>query len=179
MGTMKHSGQHHQRTRAVAGFTLVECLIGLAISAVLMVALAVVFNASITNFKENEELFESVNNARQALARMTTELRTADGVWSAAPSNQCVFYGAADPNTLLTFEYRDATDATDPNTLVLIKDGTAYTLCDNVTAASFTKTPADANAVDSKSVLISMTVKTGDRERTLAAAAVVRRALTY
>jgi len=180
-GTMKHSGQRRQNSRAANGFTMVECLIGLAISAVLMVALAVVFNASITNFKENEELFESVNNARQALARMTTELRTADGVSSAAPSNQCVFFGAADPTLLLTYEYRDASHATDPNTLVLIRDGdaTPYTLCDNVTAASFTKTPADANAVDSKSVLISMTVKTGDRERTLSAAAVVRRALTY
>ena len=176
---MKRSKQRHHHAVGDAGFTVIECLIGLAISAILMVALAVVFNASIINYQENEQLFESINGARQALARITTELRTADGVYSGAPSNQCIFYGAADPNTLVTFEYRDASDVNDPNTLVLIKDGTAYTLCDDVTAASFTKTPADEDPNDSKSVLVSMTVKTGDRERTLSAAAVVRRALSY
>jgi len=178
---MKHSMQRHHTAAGEAGFTVVECLIGLAISAMLMTALAVAFNASIINFRENTEIFESINNARQALARMTTELRTADGVSFFEPSNRCVFYGAADPTQLMTYEYRDASDASDPNTLVLIKDGdpNAYTLCDGVTAASFTKTQADGdpNEVDSKSVLISLTVKTGERERTLSAAAVVRRAL--
>ncbi|UCD49059.1 MAG: prepilin-type N-terminal cleavage/methylation domain-containing protein [Phycisphaerales bacterium] len=176
---MRHQVKRHDRTVGNAGFTMVECLIGLAISAMLLTALTVAFNASIINFRENEKMFESVNNARQALTRMTSELRTADSVSFFEPSNRCVFFGAAEPSTLITYEYRDATDPNDPETLVLIKNGTAYTLCDDVTAASFTKTQADGdpNGLDSKSVLISMTVKTGDQERTLAAAAVVRRAL--
>ena len=178
---MKHSVQRHHKAAGAAGFTVVECLIGLAISAMLMTALAVAFNASIINFQENEQMFESINSARQALVRMTTELRTADGVSFYEPGNRCVFYGAADPTQLITYEYRGASDPNDPNPLVLIKDGdaTAYTLCDDVTAASFTKTQADEGPSDpnSKSVLISLTVKTGERERTLSAAAVVRRAL--
>ena len=39
-----------------------------AISAVLMVALAVVFNASIINYQENEDLFESLRELRKQLA---------------------------------------------------------------------------------------------------------------
>ncbi len=175
---MKHTARYRRNPAIQAGFTVVECLIGLAISAMLMTALAVAFNASIINFRENETMFESVNSARQALARMTSQLRTADGVQFAAPSNQCVFFDSG--GVLLTYEYRDASHATDPNTLMVIKSGTAYTLCDNVTAASFTKTLAesDPNGVDSKSVLISLTVKNGAGQRSLSAAAVVRRALT-
>lgn len=184
---MRHVAKRHPVKAGRTGFTVVECLIGLAISAVLLTAMAVAFNASIINFRENEEMFESVNKARQALTRMTSELRNAGyydsgseiwyGVSQFAPSNQCEFYDPAGDHII--YEYRDASDPNDPETLVLIKNGTAYTLCDGVTAASFTKTQAssDPNDPDAKSVLISMTVKTGDRERTLAAAAVVRRAL--
>ena len=172
---MKPTVRHKKRRAVRAGFTVVECLIGLVISAMLMTALAVAFNASIINFRENETMFESINSARQALNRMTSQLRTANGVQFTSPANQCVFLSSA--SELLTYEYRDASHSTDPNTLVLIKSGTAYTLCDNVTAASFSKTQADGDPNDSKSVLISLTVQTGDIQRSLSAAAVVRRAL--
>lgn len=173
---MKHRTERHHLTRIHSGFTVVECLIGLAISAMLMTALAVALDASIVNFRENEEVFESINHARQALARMTSEIRTADGVSATAPSHQCIFFSGADPNQLMTFEYRGAGDPNDPNTLMLITNGNAYTLCDDVTAATFTKTPT-SNGIDSKSVQISMTVRCGGTERTLSAAAVVRRDL--
>jgi prepilin-type N-terminal cleavage/methylation domain-containing protein len=176
---MKHRARRHYHSRGHAGFTVVECLIGLIISAMLMTALAVVFDASVINYTENEEMFESINHARQALARMTAEIRTADGVSFTAPANQCIFISGADPTQLITFEYRDGSDPGNPNTLMLITNGNAYTLCDDVTAASFTKTQAssDPNDPDSKSVLISMTVQCGSSQRTLSAAAVVRRAL--
>jgi len=171
---MKHTAQRHRNSTTQAGFTMVECLIGLAISAMLMTALAVAFNASIINFQENEAMFESINNARQALNRMTSQLRTADGVQftATAPSNQCVFLSNSSES--LTYEYRSA-----DSKLYLIKNasGNEYTLCDNVTAATFTMTQADGDPNDSKSVLISLTVQNGDGQRTLSAAAVVRRAL--
>lgn len=169
---MKHTAQHHRYSGIQAGFTVVECLIGLAISAMLMTALAVAFNASIINFQENETMFKSINSARQALTRMTSQLRTADGVQFTAPGNQCIFLSHS--SELLTYEYRSA-----DSKLYLIKNasGSEYTLCDNVIAASFTKTQADGDPNDSKSVLISLTVQNGDGQRTLSAAAVVRRAL--
>jgi hypothetical protein len=95
-------------------------------------------------------------------------------VVQASPSHQCEFWTSDGEHVI--YEYRDGSDATDPNTLMLITNGTAYTLCDDVTAASFTKTPADDPA-DAKSVLISLTVQTGGSRRTLAAAAAVRRSL--
>jgi type II secretory pathway pseudopilin PulG len=161
----------HCLQNCVAGFTVVECLISLAICAMLMTAVAVAFNASLVNFRENEEMFQSINSARQALTRMTTQLRTASGVSTAEPVNQCLFRTAADE--LLTYEYRSA-----DNKLYLITnaDLNEYLLCDNVTNATFTKTPSTTPG-DAKSVLISLTVRCGASERTLSAAAVVRRAL--
>ena len=153
------------------GFTVVELLIALAISAILLTAVAVAFNASVINYGENEDMFKAINNARQALSRMTTQLRTGHSVDPAAAGNQCNFFTSADQD--LTYEYRSA-----DNTLYLItnSDGQEYVLCENVTAASFVKTPTD-DATDCKSVQISMTVQVGGTQKTLSAAAVVRRNL--
>jgi Tfp pilus assembly protein PilW len=168
---MKRKHNHH---RHAAGFTVVECLISLAICAMLMTAVAVAFNASLINFRENEDMFQSINNARQALSRMTSQLRTANDVSSAAPANQCIFWTGTTPPELLTYEYRSA----DKKLYVITNaDGNEYTLCNNVTAAAFSKTPSDGDPNDAKSVLISLSVKCGGSERTLSAAAVVRRAL--
>ncbi len=175
---MKRQWKDHVRVTSLNGFTVVECLIVLAISAMLLTAIAVAFNASLTNYQENEEMFRAVNSARQALARMTSEIRTANGVDASQALNRCVFLSAADPNQIITYEFRGPSDPNDPNTLQLITGGNEYLLCDNVTAATFTKTPA-SNLIDSKSVQISLTVRAGRVERTLAAAAVVRRDLEF
>jgi hypothetical protein len=63
---------------------------------VLLTAVAVAFNASIINYRENEDMFWSVNNARQALARMTSEIRIGYPVLvppppPPEPNNQCTF----------------------------------------------------------------------------------------
>ncbi len=152
------------------GFTIVECLISLAITAVLMVSLGVAFNASAMNYKENEQMFRTINSARQALTRITTQLRTGHFVNPGAPSYQCSFF--TDANEDLTYEYRSADKKL---YLITNSDHAEYTLCDNVTAATFTKMP-DGHG-DCKSVQITLTVKNGDRQRTLAGAAVIRRNL--
>jgi len=170
------------------GFTLVECLIGLAISAVLLAAVAVAFNASVTSYVDNEDLFWTVNSARGALARMTSQIRNAGypfevspGVFrimavdANEPSHRCRFWTADDHD--FTFEFRAA-----DGRLYLIDNDTEgeYVLCENVTAASFTKTPMDPGPdgwIDSKSVQILLTINKGGAPRTLSAAAVVRRNL--
>ena len=78
-----------QNTTGKTGFSIVELLLALAIGAMLLVAVAVAFNASAMNYQENEAIFKTVNAARQALLRMTSQLRTADSVDLAAPGNQC------------------------------------------------------------------------------------------
>jgi prepilin-type N-terminal cleavage/methylation domain-containing protein len=153
------------------GFTVAELLIALAISAMLLVAVAVAFNASAVNYQENEDIFKTVNNARQALFRITSQLRTAYAVDPAAPNNECSFITAADEN--ITYEFRNA-----ENKLYLITnvDSNEYVLCDNVTAMTFTKTPTD-DGLDCKSVQISMTVVSGNVQKTISAAAAIRRNL--
>ena len=64
-------------THKKTGFTLVEMLMALVILAMLMTAVAVAFDASVTNFQVNEGISKTMNTARAALLRITTELRTA------------------------------------------------------------------------------------------------------
>jgi prepilin-type N-terminal cleavage/methylation domain-containing protein len=174
---------HRLRNHAVGGrgFTIVECLVGLAISAVLLAAVAAAFNASLTNYRENERMYVTMNSARQALTRMTGEIRTAGYmdtsgplpeyhgvVHTLAPSSQCELYL---PNhECIRYEFRSA-----DKKLYLVKVATnqSYVLCDNVVNATFTTT--SDNADDATSVQISLTVADGGFQRTLAAAAVVRR----
>lgn len=155
--------------RYKTGFTLVELLLALAISAMLLAAVGAAFNASAMNYRENEETFKTINNARQALFRMTSQLRTADAVDPADPNNECSFITSAAEDVTYRFNSAD-------NKLYLDTNGNSYVLCDNVTAMSFTRILTD-DGLDCKSVQISMTVACGDMTRTLAAAAVVRRNL--
>ncbi len=154
-----------------AGFTIVECLVGLAISAVLLTAMAAAFNASATNYRENEEMFWSLNNARQALTRMTSQLRTGHNVSPSAPLNQCSFFTAA--NEDITYDWRSAEKRL---YIKMNAAGQEYRLCDNVIAARFDKIPTE-DGLDCRGVQISLTVQSGDQKRTLAAAAVIRRNL--
>jgi prepilin-type N-terminal cleavage/methylation domain-containing protein len=168
--TRRRSDSQRQRQASRAGFTLVEILIGLAISAMLLAAIAVAFNASVMNYAENEQMYQTINNGRQALTRMTSELRTGSEVSFTAAANLCEFFTADGAGTRYEFT---------GNQLRLQKNGgTWHVLCDNVTAATFTKTPVDSGD-DSKSVQISLTVRSGDFERTLSAAAVMRRNLPF
>ena len=153
------------------GFTIIECLLGLAISAVLLTAVAVAFNASIVNYRENEQMYQTINYVRQALTRMTSQLRTGHTVDPSAPANRCNFFTAA--NEDISYEFRSTEQKL---YLITNNNGHQYVLCDNVTAATFTKMPTD-NGQDCKSVQISLTVRTGDFQRTLCAAAVIRRNL--
>jgi prepilin-type N-terminal cleavage/methylation domain-containing protein len=157
------------------GFTLVELLLALAMSAMLLAAVGVAFNASAINYQENEEIFKTINNARQALFRMTTQLRTAEAVATTDPngSNECTLMTPA--NEDITYRY-DNTD----NKLYLDTNDNSYVLCENVTAMTFTKNVVfdeEESLYIVKSVQISITVSCDDMERSLAAAAVIRRNL--
>ena len=158
-----------------AGFTIAELLIALAIAGMLLVAVAVAFNASATNYQQNEGIFKAVNSARQALFRMTSQLRTASAVDDLAPSNECTMITSAGEN--ITYRYNSG-----DNKLYLITNDdlsdSDYVLCDNVTAMTCTKT---TEVVDSvivvKSVQISLTVASDDVQKTISAAATIRRNL--
>jgi len=123
-------------------------------------------------------IFKAINSARQALTRMTKQLRTAGyqvspdlfvAVDPNAPSNECNFY-TADGNDIT---YRDS--AADNKLYLITNDDLSdidYVLCDNVTSMSFIKTLTD-DGTDCKSVQISMTVASGDVQQTVSSAAVI------
>jgi type II secretory pathway pseudopilin PulG len=159
--------------RNYCGFTIAESLIVLAISAMLLTALAVAFNASIDNYRANEDIFRAVNSARQALYRMTTQLRTGYAVEPTEPSNRCSFYTSAGQD--ISYEYRTADKKL---YLITNSNGHEYVLCDNVTAANFAKTLTIAgNDCKSVQISITVTVRPGNVTRKLVAAAVIRRNL--
>jgi len=155
--------------------TIAELLLALAVMGLLLAVVAVAFNASIINYGENEDIFKTINSARQALTRMTSQLRTAqkDLVDPCAPDNECSFFTADGDD--ITYRYNSG-----DNKLYLIDNSAAlsYVLCDNVTAMTFTKnTAVEDTTIYVKSVQISITVVSGNIQRTVSAAAVIRRNL--
>jgi prepilin-type N-terminal cleavage/methylation domain-containing protein len=160
-----------QQTGHKSGFTVAELLIAIAIAGMLLAAVAVAFNASATNYRENEEIFETINAARQALTRITSQLRTSYAVNLGAPDNECSFFTSAGES--ITYRYDSGQGRLYLRTN---SDGQEYILCENVTDMSFTKTPTD-DGLDVKSVQISITVASGNAQRTVSAAATIRRNL--
>jgi len=164
-----------QNTRYENGFTVVELLLALAITSILLAAVAVAFNASIINYRENEDIFKTINSARQALFRITSQLRTAEAVDPNSPDDECTLITAGGDD--ITYRY----DSGDNKLYLITNDDLSdsdYVLCDNVTAMTFKKDTATEGAiVYVKSVQISITVVSGGLERTVSAAAVVRKNL--
>jgi len=162
-----------KKTRNKTGFTIAELLIALAISGILLAAVAVAINGSVINYEQNEDIFKTINSARQALFRITTQLRTANAADPNSPSNQCTFITADGEN--ITYDYRTADKKL---YLITNSDGQEYLLCDKVTAMTFTKNVVTEDSlIKVKSVQINMTVASGNVQKTISSAAVIRRNL--
>jgi len=164
-----------QDTERRDGFTIVELLVALAITAILLAAVAIAFDASIINYRQNEDIFRTINSARQALTRITSQLRTANAVDPNSPDNECSLITADDRD--ITYRYNSA----DSKLYLITNDDSSdrdYVLCDNVIAMTFKKNTAiEDTIVYVKSVQISMTVASGNIQRTVSTAAVIRRNL--
>jgi len=156
--------------RSKVGFTLIETLIAVALLAMLMAAVGVAVHASAMNYKANEDIFKAMNTARQAMTRITCDLRTAEAISGTDPSTQC---------SMVTADGRDITyrfnSADDILYLDINSGGNAgsYVLCRDVSAMTFTRTPATGDPV--RNVRILMTVTVGGVSQTVASAAVIRR----
>lgn len=165
----------YSKKRCGFGFTVVELLLALSIASILLAGVATAIHASFKNYQENEDMFKAINSARQALLRITSELRTADAADPASPANECSLITANGDD--ITYRYNNADnklylitnyDSTDPD----------YVLCENVTAMTFTKqTFVEGPQTKVRSVQISITVSHGNAERKISGAAVIRRNL--
>lgn len=159
-----------RRLKSKGGFTLVELLISLALLAMIMAAVGVAVHASAINYKANESIFAAMSTARQATMRITSDLRTGWAVSGTDPSTQCSFFTADGRD--ITYRFNNA-----DNTLYLdihsVDSTDSYVLCRNVTAMTFTRTPATGDPV--RNVRLSITVTVDGQSQTVASAAVIRR----
>jgi prepilin-type N-terminal cleavage/methylation domain-containing protein len=168
--TRKENIMSRPRSKTSAGFTFVELLLVLSILALLLTSLAAAFSASVMNFRQNEDMFKTINKARQALCRMTTQIRT--GLVDpniVADQSKCRLL-CADGSDIM-YWYKSEEDK------LYLRDfstNTDYVLCDNVIAMTFKKDNSSPSG-DVKSVQISMTVESGDVKKTVSAAAAVRK----
>jgi prepilin-type N-terminal cleavage/methylation domain-containing protein len=172
---LRDTPQDTLRWKYESGFTIVELLVALAIASILLAAVATAFNASIINYRENEDIFKAINSARGALLRITSQLRTADAVDPTSPANECTLITAGGDD--ITYQYNNG-----DNKLYLIDNlsGSNYVLCDNVTAMTFTKDTVIIEGIEKvRSVQVSITVVRGNAQRKISAAAVIRRNLSW
>lgn len=165
----------NEKRKIRAGFTIVEMLVSLAIMGILLTAVALAFDASARNYQQNTDIFKATSNVRTALSRITAQLRTAQAVNTSEADTQCSF--VTSDGTDITYLYVQA-----ENKLYLVTNDDLsdddYLMCDNVTAMTFTKTIGDNAGVSFvRGVQISMTVKSGQVQKTMSAAAVIRRNL--
>ena len=162
-----------RKKRRENGFSVIELLIAMAISAMLLVAVAVAFSASMMSYRQNEDIFKAVNSARQALFRIKTQLRTATAVEPNSPANECTFITAGGDD--ITYRFNSG----DGKLYLITNDDTTdsdYVLCDNVSAATFSSTTRTVDAVTYVArVDMSITVVVGDAQRMVSSAAVIRR----
>ncbi|GEM_PF-1536755 len=180
--------QNKNANRKKTAFTLIEILVSLAITAILLSAVAMVFSASLVNYQENQRLYESSITARQAMERMTSQLRTAIWVDPYAPDDECDFithldgdhsHGREDIGCEHCRHFAYSFDS-ENNRLVLldIDNDTDHILCENVTGIKFRReTATQEDEVYVRSVQIKMTVGEGSASQTLTGAAVVRKEL--
>lgn len=160
------------------GFTLIELLLSLTILAVLMTAVAVAFDASMKNYKDNEGLAKQINTARAALLRITNDIRTARAVVAGTDNTQCSIDQDGDGTADITYRFDGS-----GNNLYLDKysSGTtqSYVLCRNISAMTFTQgtVPGQPSLVRSVRMTMTITDPAGQMPQKLVAAAVVRRNL--
>jgi len=174
---MQNTKYKKRDTKYETGFTIVELLLALAIASILLATVATAFNASIINYRENEDIFKVINSARGALFRLTSQLRTADAVDPTSPANECTLITSGGDD--ITYRYNNA-----DNKLYLITNDDLsdpdYVLCDNVTAMTFTKDTVIVESIEKvRSVQVSITVACGNVQKKISAAAVVRRNLSW
>ena len=155
------------------GFTIIELLMALVIMATLMAAVGLAFDASVKNYQANEGIHKTLNTARQALLRMTTDLRTGTGIPVTGEANtQVSLFTSNGDNITYRFDSSDNTLYYDDN-----DTGSSYVLCKNVTAMTFNRTthPDDASVIRSVRMLITVTDDLGEVTQTLATGTVIRK----
>lgn len=161
-------------TKHKTAFTLIELLMSLMILGMLMAAVAVAFDASVKNYQANEGIYRTVNTGRQALLRITNDVRIAQAVASIGIGTG---FDSLTELTLKTPDNQDITYRFDSSTneLRLYTADDDYLLCRNVTLMSFNRFPHNIQPVRNVRIKMELADPGSGVTQTLVAAAVVRR----
>lgn len=157
-------------------FTLVELLMSLMILGILMAAVAVAFDASVTNYQVNEGIYRAANTGRQALLRITNDIRTAKEVVDNTGGDTSLTLTTAN-DEIMTYKFENGTLYLDDH--VLIGDPSNKDYRNNGLTLKDVHFTCGLAVGKVRNVRIVMTVtdENGTVEQKLAAAAVVRRNL--
>ena len=141
------SGRSHHRARPA--FTLVELLIGLAIGAVLLLAMAASMKASVDSFTANQISADTLQRARIAMLRISQELRAGTDHLPTTSARQTSFLaGTTVTDTGISFTndrgeaVRYTYDSNAHTLTVQINGGTARRLASHVTGFDVRMDPA-------------------------------------
>jgi prepilin-type N-terminal cleavage/methylation domain-containing protein len=163
------------------GFTIVELLIALTIMAMLITAVAFAFDAATKNYHANQGLYKTTNTARQALLRITNDIRTAydagDIPTNDPDESRLTLYENDSYDVRGIYNYDSAEQAL---YLDIVGDGKdPFLLCKNVTEMTFKRTASlsDPDKIRSVRISITLTDDLGEVSQTLAAASVIRKNL--
>ncbi|MDD4889877.1 MAG: hypothetical protein PHU85_08080 [Phycisphaerae bacterium] len=164
------------RRRARLGICLVEMLISLAITAVLLLAVGIAFNASFANYAENQEIVDSLQGSRLLMHRIMTQARRSTYL-NVTSSGRRVQIETPDDDYQYIYVYVPATQTVELSRMNLASLQTeALGVVDHVTdfaipSAQWVENPAR--------LTISMTVRAGENDSTLSASAVPRSTIEF
>jgi len=162
------------------GFSLIELLAGILISAVILASLYSVFFSQQQAFSAQEQVAEMSQNIRAAQDLMTREIRLAgyktstsafSGIATATSNSIRILADlnqngdTADENEDITYTYNSAAKQ-------ICRNGVGLPVADNITSLSFqytlkdeTVTSAPANLADIRKITVSITARTTHPDR--------------
>lgn len=169
------------------GLSLVEIMISLAITSMLLTAIAAAFQSSSQVIENNDRFFRATQSARVAINQITTEVRRCDAIDNAnitatllpilrpvetRPPNEALRYykyDATNKRIVIYFQYLDGTLSAE------------YPIAEAVQGNPFSwDMGVDANnAVCVARVSVAIEVKVGSSDIRISGSAAPRRSLTY
>jgi len=181
MSTRSTMRQMFPRT-ASRGFTLMEMLISMSITALLLVAMGGAFTAAASSVETNDQFFRSMQQARSAQDMIMTLIRRCQGVTAANSSgitfNAANASGNADFNgDSLTIAYNAAGPYAGDITLTDNTANTTTVMAANVSTATFTSTNGtdmNSNPVSFAVIGLSMTIRIDNNQVTMSNSAAPR-----
>jgi prepilin-type N-terminal cleavage/methylation domain-containing protein len=158
------------------GVSLVELLIGLAITAVLLAAVAIAFDGSFESYEQNQELADALHSSRVLSHQIMNRVRRSTYL-NVADSGTRIEVEVPDENYQYIYEFSPEDSAVtlsrmNLDTLVTENLGTV----DNVT--SFT-VPSSQWMSNPARLTLGMTVRVGANEATTTSSAVPRQTITF